>query len=104
MTQFDVWRNPSGRTSPHIPYLLEVQSDALSAFPRRVMVPLVPTASIQDLDAALNPVFEIETKPCTMLPTDIASLPVSVLHAWVTSLVPEGDRIIRALDELMARY
>lgn len=41
MPQFDVYRNRNPRSRRSIPYLLDVQSDLLTALSTRVVVPLI---------------------------------------------------------------
>lgn len=104
MAQFDVHRNQSAQTGERIPFLLVVQSDALSEFPRRVVVPLVPVAAVRALDGTLNAVIEVEGGRFAMLPTDIAALPTERLGACICNVAQDGERIIRALDFLIARH
>lgn len=40
MPQFDVYANPSASTKRMYPYLLDIQSDTLSALATRIVVPL----------------------------------------------------------------
>ena len=61
MRRFDVFRNPSPRSSRTIPYLVLVQSELLDELPTQVVVPLVKGAALGGRAAArLNPSFDIE--------------------------------------------
>ena len=55
-------------------------------------------------DPALNPAFGIDGDEYIMLPTDIVSVPLSQLGATIANLQHDGDRIVRAIDFLIARY
>ena len=104
MAQFDVRLNPSRRTGQDIPYLVEVQSDALDLSRRRVVVPLVRRTALARVHPTLNPTFDIRQEACVLMPLDIASVPVTALGDSVGSLEQDSDRIIGALDLLLARY
>lgn len=104
MAQFDVRLNPSRQTGQDIPYLVEVQSDALDMSRRRVVVPLVRQSALGRVDQTLNPAFDIRQEACVLMPLDIASVPVTALGDRIGSLEPDSDRIIAALDLLLARY
>lgn len=104
MAQFDVRLNPSRQTGQDIPYLVEVQSDALDMSRRRVVVPLVRQSALDRVDPTLNPAFDIRQEACVLMPLDIASVPVTALGDRIGSLEPDSDRIIAALDLLLARY
>ena len=104
MAQFDVRLNPSRQTGQDIPYLVEVQSDALDMSRRRVVVPLVRRTALSRVDQTLNPAFDIRGEACVLMPLDMASVPETVLGEVIGSLKKESDRIIGALDLLLARY
>jgi toxin CcdB len=104
VAQFDVRRNPSRRTGRDIPYLVEVQSSALSPSRRRVVIPLVRVADLRERDRTLNPEFTIGGEGFVRVPLDIAAVPASALGDVVGSLKDESDDIVNALDLLFARY
>ncbi len=104
MAQYDVRINPSRKTGQTIPYLVEVQSDALDISRRRVVVPLVRQADLGQVDQILNPAFEIRGDVLVLMPLDIAAIPKTSLGEAVGSIKSESDRIIGALDLLLARY
>ncbi|MGI9437398.1 MAG: CcdB family protein [Geminicoccaceae bacterium] len=103
MAQYDVRINPSRQTGQDIPYLVEVQSDALDMSRRRVVVPLVRQAVLRQVDQILNPAFEIRGEALVLMPLDIAAIPEAALGETVISIKEESDRIIGALDLLLAR-
>jgi toxin CcdB len=104
MAQYDIRLNPSRRTGQAIPYLVEVQSNALDISRRRVVVPLVRQAALGHIDQILNPSFEVRGETLVLMPLDIAAIPEISLGETVGSLENESDRIIGALDLLLARY
>ncbi len=104
MAQFDVRRNPSQRAGRDIPYLVGVQSNALSPSRRRAVVPLVRTADRRERDRTLNPEFMIGGEGFVLVPLDITAVPESALGEAIGSLKDESDDIINALDLLFARY
>jgi toxin CcdB len=103
MAQYDVRMNPSRDTGQSIPYLLEVQSNALDMSRRRVVVPLVRKNALRNIDQILNPAFEIQGEILVLMPLDIAAIPETSLGETVISIKDESDRIIGALDLLFAR-
>lgn len=103
MAQYDVRMNPSHETGQSIPYLLEVQSDALDISRRRVVIPLVRKDALRSIDQILNPAFEIQGELLVLMPLDIAAIPETSLGKTVISIKDESDRIIGALDLLLAR-
>ena len=97
MPRMDVYRMPGA--SPG--YVVDVQSDLLSALPTRAVVPLVARADAPDVAAYLNPVFELHDVAHVLLPQYIASVPASALHRPFASLASERDTVTRALDRLL---
>lgn len=104
MAQFDVHRNASEKTFSDFPYLLEIQSDLFEDSTRVVVLPLILASSLTNKDSTLNPEFDVEASRVVLFPLDISSMNKSLLSNTVTSLRPEGDRIIAALDLLFARF
>jgi len=103
MAQFDVHANPDRLTRSDIPYLVEVQSDALAASGRRVVVPLARSEALAAADPVLNPIFRIEGTEVALLPVDITAVPASALGDPLASLAGEGDALERALRLLLRR-
>ena len=46
--QFDVYLNPSLRMSDQYPFVVDIQSDLLSALATRLVIPLLVTAMVSD--------------------------------------------------------
>ena len=62
--QFDIFENPSPRMRDVYPYVVDVQSDLLSALATRMVVPLAVTAlATQDLPRQLCPVITVNDRP-----------------------------------------
>ena len=103
MAQFDVHRN-SGKHRDSIPYVVVVQSALFDDYGRRVVVPLVKTSAVGKIASPrFNPTFKIGKTPVVLHPLEIVSVALDKLGKPVASLAKEGDRIIAALDEMLAR-
>ena len=103
MSQFDVHRN-RGRHGEMIPYVVVVQSALYDGYRRRVVVPLVRSSVLGQMDSPrLNPLFEIEHVTVVLHPLEIVSVSHDQLGEFVVSLEAEGERIAAALDELLTR-
>ena len=104
MAQFDVHRNP-GRHRDTIPFVVIVQSALYDDYRRRVVVPLVSKSSLGKVtNPRFNPTFRINGQSVVLHPLETVSVARENLGEWVDSLEKEGDTIISALDELLARW
>jgi toxin CcdB len=103
MAQFDVHRN-SGTHRDSIPYVVIVQSTLFDDYGRRVVVPLVKASAVGKVaNPRFNPTFKVGKAAVVLHPLEVVSVAVDKLGKPVASLASEGDRIIGALDELLAR-
>lgn len=103
MAQFDVHRN-SGKHKDTIPFVVVVQSSQFDNYRRRVVVPLVRTTAIGKIShTSFNPTFKVRGTSVVLHPLEIVSVLVELLGTPVGSLSGEGQEIIAALDELLAR-
>lgn len=103
MAQFDVHRN-SGKHRDSIPYVVVVQSALFDDYGRRIVVPLVKASAVGKVaNSRFNPTFKIEKVRVILHPLEIVSVAFDQLGKPVTSLASDGDRIIGALDEVLAR-
>jgi len=103
MSQFDVHRN-AGRHRDSIPYVVVVQSGGFDDYRRRVVVPLVRASVVGKVaNSRFNPTFKIGRTPVVLHPLEIVSVAAETLGPPIFSLAGDGDRIIAALDELLAR-
>jgi toxin CcdB len=103
MAQFDVHGN-QGKLREAIPYVVNVQSDQFADYRRCVVVPLVRAdATGAPTFTSFNPTFRIRGTAVILHPLDIVSVPADQLGPRVASLRADGERILRALDELFSR-
>lgn len=103
MAQFDVHRNP-GQNRDAIPYVVVVQSAVFDGYKRRVVVPLVKRAYLDNVTfSRFNPTFTIKGTSVVLHPLEIVSIATDKLGKAVHSLAEDGQQIIDALDELITR-
>ena len=103
MAEFDVHRN-SGKHKHAIPFVVVVQSAQFDNYRRRVVVPLVWTATIGKISyAGFNPTFKIRGIAVVLHPLEMASVAVDRLGEVVGTLREENQLIVAALDEFLAR-
>lgn len=103
MAQFDVHRN-GGRHRDSIPYVVVVQSALFDDYGRRVVVPLVKASAVGTIaNQRFNPTFKVGSTSVVLHPLEIVSVSVAQLGKPVASLANDGDRIVRALDDLLTR-
>lgn len=95
MPQFDVHRSRSGTE-----LLLDCQSDLLSHFETRLVIPLVPTQTAQKL-TRLHPVFEIEGQQHIMATQLASAVDTRELGERVASLTESRYDILNAVDMLL---
>jgi toxin CcdB len=99
MARFDVYKNAGGAG-----YLLDVQADLLSHFNTRVVVPLLPLDVAPVAARTLNPVFNVEGIPVSMVTQFMAAVPVQMLKSAVLGLDSQRNDITAALDLLFQGY
>ena len=101
--QFDVFDNPSPRMRDVYPYVVDVQSDLLSALATRMVVPLAVTAlSAKDLPRRLCPVITVNNTPLMLVPFEAAPLDKRLLRTEVTSVRDRSHEIIAAMDSVLS--
>ena len=98
MPRFDVYGLSAGR------FLVDVQAFDEAGSKRRVVVPLVPLASIAAPLPTLNPVLKVVTRQLVFMPNRIASIPTRQLPAPIANIAHYRDEIIRALDVLFTGF
>ena len=100
--QFDVFENPSPRMRDAYPYVVDVQSDLLSALATRMVVPLaVTTLAAKDLPRQLCPVITVNGKSL-LVPFEAAPLDKRLLKAEITSLRSRSHEIVAAMDAVLS--
>lgn len=101
MPQFRVYRNPNASTRDRFPFLLDVQSDLVSALTTRVVVPLGPAAAMEGGPIrTLTPVFDIEGTACAMHTPQLAGISARQLGTEMADLADHRAAILAALDLL----
>lgn len=103
MAQFDVYRN-SGKYSRIVPFVVDVQSDILSGFDTRVVIPLQSAEFIKSADVdiipRLNPIFPVCDTEVVLATQQMAAVHIRELGKKVDSLESMRMEIISALDVL----
>ena len=99
MARFGVYKNMEGEG-----YLLDVQADLLGHLNTRVVVPLLPLDIAPMPAQTLNPVFDIEGIPMSMVTQFMAAVPVQMLKTTLLSLDRNRNDITAALDLLFQGY
>ncbi|TGQ67614.1 plasmid maintenance protein CcdB [Mesorhizobium sp. M00.F.Ca.ET.186.01.1.1] len=99
MARYDVF---AGRVEGS--YLLDVQSDLLDNFKTRVVIPLLPVATVPPPMRKLHPVFEINGRKLVMATHLIATVPVSELGESRLNLAKHHDNVVGALDMLFQGF
>lgn len=102
MKQFDVHRNP-GRFRNELPYVVIVQALLLTGHRRRVVIPLERTTLSDSGGGHRVPHFQVLGEAFICDPMLIQSITASTLGPAIANLETEGDRIIRAIDEVINR-
>lgn len=98
MARFDIHVN-RGRTND-VPFLLDVQADALSSLRTRVVIPLVPAPAFGTPLGRLHPVFQIENQPHVLATSELVSVDRQALGDHVGSLTEHHVEIVDAIDFL----
>jgi len=101
--QFDVYANPSARMRDVYPYVIDVQSDLLSALATRMVVPLALTnLTAHDLPRRLCPLITINAKPCMLVPFEAAPLDKRLLKEEIASVRDSAHEIIASMDAVLS--
>jgi toxin CcdB len=95
--QFDVFANPDRETAKAHPYLVVLQSDAVSRIDTCIVAPLAPPRTIK-LFERLLPQVAVDGVLYTIAVPDMAAIPTSEIGAPIANLESERYRIIAALD------
>ena len=103
MAQFDVYRN-SGKYSNIVPFVVDIQSDILSNFDTRIVIPLQSAEFMKssniDIIAKLNPILTVCETEVILAPQQMAAVHIRELGKKVDSLESMRMEIITALDVL----
>ena len=101
MAQFDVYDNPVAAARSERPYVLELQSDLLSAMASTAVVPLVLPGLLPLRFERLTPEIVVHGRPLRLSMPEVFSLPRRFLGAAVTNNAADRDAIIAAVDHLI---
>ena len=99
--QFDVYEN-KGDVGGRVPYLLDVQANLLSALNTRVVAPLVRAQSFGRPASRLHPILDVGGDQLILATHLLAAVQRADLGVSVASLAAERDRVISAVDVLLA--
>ncbi len=97
MARFEVFRSRGPG------YLLDCQSDYLSHFKTRFVVPLLPAEGAVAANR-LHPIFDVEGESVVMVTQLASAIPLSELGQKVLSLADQQGSIMNALDMLISEY
>ena len=101
--QFDVYENPSPRMRDVYPYVIDIQSNLLSALATRMVVPLAITSlSAKDLPSGLCPTITVNSKALMLVPFEAAPLDKRLLKVEVASVQARAHEIVAAIDCVMS--
>jgi toxin CcdB len=99
MRQFDVYANPSKTTRKAYPFIVDIQSNVISAIATRIVVPLGSKSHFRNEGmTGLTPTVEYGGENLLLLIPQIASVPAKSLKNPIGSLSHLRDEIIAALD------
>lgn len=98
MSQFDVHRLPSRRGGSQ--YVVNLQADILDELATRLVAPLRPLKSREDLVPRLTPVVEVQGEAYFIVLSEIAAVRLKELGTAIGNLRHHRDQIIAAIDIL----
>lgn len=99
MARFDLYAG----LGPGEGYVVDVQADLLDALTTRVVIPLLPRATVKMI-RDLNPVVRLDDEDFVMMTQELAAVPCRDLRRKVGSLFDRRDDITRALDVLLTGF
>jgi toxin CcdB len=101
--QFDVYENPSPRMRDVYPFVVDVQSNLLSALATRMVVPLAVTGlSAKELPHRMCPIITVNHQPLMLVPFEAAPLDKRLLKQQVVSVLERSYDIIAAMDSVLS--
>ena len=102
MARFDVRANLNRASRARVPFLVELQTDMLSALHTCLVAPLVPTAEFGPPATRLNPEFRIGNRKFVMETALVAGVPRTLLGDRVASLADRSVDVVGAVDFLVS--
>ena len=95
-------RSPS---SEHYPFLIDVQSDFLSALDTRLVIPLVPSAVMGNrVICNLNPSVKVEGRDFVVLTQQMAAVPKTMLGSSIERVEVSRTDILGSIDFLVTGF
>ena len=105
MSQFTVYRNKNPKSKTGIPFLLDVQSNLLSALGTRVVIPLFQKKSLRIKPLTkLTPELQIDGKKFILMTPQLAGISIKELGDAVGNLAQHRSDIVAALDLLITGF
>lgn len=99
MRQFDVYANPSRITRRAYPFIVDIQSDIVSAIATRIVVPLGRKVDFKNEEMKkLTPTVKYEGEEFLLIVPQIASMPAKALKNPIGSLSHLREEIVSAVD------
>ena len=99
MRQFDVYKNPSKKTSKLFPYLVDIQHSHIEQISSRIVVPLGRAEYFKNnAMTRLTPEIDFEDEELILLVPQLASVDKNILKNPIGSLEHIRDDIIGSLD------
>ena len=99
MAQFDVYRNPSKKTSKAYPFLVDVQNSVIDQLATRLVVPVTTSNTKNSVYMTkLTPEIEFEGTTYLFLAQQLSSIPEDVLNERIGSLEQSRELLIDAID------
>lgn len=101
--QFDVHVNADSASEKRFPFLLDVQSDILSALPTRLVVPITRRERLpQNLPERLCPEVSMQGTAHHLISFEAAAIPAKRLGPVVCSLKENSFEIINSIDSVLS--
>jgi|TARA_B100000745_G_scaffold97184_1_gene61727 toxin CcdB len=99
MAQFDVYKNPSKKSSAYYPYLVDIQNDYISELQTRIVIPLAKAEFFNnDAMSRLQISLRFENENLLLMTPQISSISRKQLKKPVGSVAHLRQQIIDALD------
>ena len=103
MAQFDVYANPSPRSRDWVPWVVDVQSNLLSALPTRLVMPLTRLGlDLIHTPRRLAPQFLVQGERLALHAQSAASLDARLLRKPLVSLAAHAGEIRDAMDAVLS--
>jgi toxin CcdB len=101
--QYDVYANPSAKSAEAFPYLVDIQSDLLSALATRMVVPLaVRLTAASDIPQRLCPIMVLASNDFVLVPYQTAPLLKTQLKKKVGTVRDHASAIVAAIDAVVS--